>query len=188
MRALGWLVVLPCCWPWAGVERSEAPAAERLLGPVAGLAASAAWVRFDALVHEGRYEAAYAVAERALALDPASPQGWWYYAAHLARFRASAESEPHPAERRRWLRAALDVLERGERRCARPGELALTRGLILRRIGWLEEEGAELGWPGGAAAAHAAADEALARARRLGVRGVDLGGHELGEPGHGEER
>ena len=111
LKPLAWIVVLLCCWPWQGAPRSEDPVGERLLGPGAGLLASGAWVRFDEHLRFGRYEAAYQVAEQALALDPRSPQGWMYFAAHLARFRTSVETDPDPANRRYWFRAALDLLE-----------------------------------------------------------------------------
>ena len=114
MRALCWLVVALCLWPWGGAPRATTPTGTRLLGPTSHLLSSALWVRFDALVREGRYEAAYDTAERALELDPRSPQGWMYYASHLARTRASAVTERDPAARRRWTRAALDLLARGE--------------------------------------------------------------------------
>jgi len=169
MRALAWLVVALCLWPWGGAPRSTAPLGERLLGPAAGLLASAAWVRFDGLVRDGRYEAAYDVAERALDLDPRSPQGWLHYASHLGRFRASAENEADPAARRRWVRAALELLARGETRCEAPGDLALSSGLILLLVAQLEEQGEGLGWPGGAEAARTAAEEALGRAEFHGV-------------------
>jgi tetratricopeptide (TPR) repeat protein len=170
MKALAWVVVTLCLWPWGGAPRSTVPLSERLLGPAAGLLASAAWVRFDALVRDGRYEAAYDVAERALDLDPSSPQGWLHYAAHLGRFRASAENEADPGVRRRWVRAALEVLARGETRCDKPGDLALSSGLILLLIARLEEEGDGLDWPGGAEGARRAAEQALGRAQFHGVR------------------
>ena len=169
MRGAAWILVALCLWPWGGAPRSTLPLEERLLGPGAGLLASAAWVRFDALVRDGRYEAAYSVAERALELDPSSPQGWLYYASHLGRFRASAENEVDPAARRAWVRSALQVLERGEARCDRPGELALSAGLILLLVAQLEEEAQGLGWPGGAEAARLEAEQALARAVVMGV-------------------
>lgn len=169
MKLACWALVTLCLWPWGGVETSTQPLGQRLLGPAAGLLASVEWVRFDGLVRDGRYEAAYAVAERALELDPHSPQGWLHYASHLGYFRASAENEVDAAARRRWIRAALDLLDAGEDRCARPGELALSSGLILLLVARLEEEAGGLGWPGGAAAARAEAELCLARAVLAGV-------------------
>lgn len=169
MKLACWALVTLFLWPWGGVEPSNRTLGERLLGPATSLLASVEWVRFDALVHEGRYEAAYAVAERALELDPHSPQGWLHYASHLGRFRASAENEVDSAARRRWVRAALDLLKAGEERCERPGELALSSGLILLLVARLEEETGGLGWPGGTAAARAEAEECLARAVLAGV-------------------
>lgn len=171
MRLVGWILVTLCLWPWGGVGASNRPLGERLLGPAAGLLASVEWVRFDVLVRDGRYEAAYAVADRALELDPHSPQGWLHYASHLGRFRASAENELDSAARRKWVRAAIDLLGAGEARCERPGELALSSGLILLLVARLEEETDGLDWPGGVEAARAEAEECLARAV---VAGVDV--------------
>jgi len=171
-RVAGWLACGLCWWPWWGAEPASAPLPERLFGPAAGLVASAAWVRFDLFVREGRYEAAYAAAERALDLDPRAPQGWIHLAAHLARFRASPENEPDPARRREWIQAALDLLARGETRCAEPGELAHAAGVILLMVAAFDEP-TGLGWPGGADAAQAAAAGAFARARALGVHALD---------------
>ena len=169
MKLAGWILVALCLWPWSTSRPSTSPLGERLLGPTAGLLASVEWVRFDALVRDGRFEAAYAVAERALELDPHSPQGWLHYASHLGHFRASEENEADPTVRRRWIRSALTLLNKGEVSCKRPGELALSSGLILLMVARLEEKTGSLGWPGGAAAAQSEAEEALARTVAAGV-------------------
>ncbi len=169
MRALAWIACILCLTPWHMPPRSELPLSERLLGPVSAILGSAEWVRFDGLVREGRFEAAYEIAERALALDPHSPQGWLHLAAHLAYFRASAESGEAPERRRTWVRSALDLLERGETHCTQPGELALAAALVLLQVAHDEETGLGLGWPGGAKGAREEAAHHLERAASLGV-------------------
>lgn len=180
-RAAGWLLVVACLWPWAGAARSQHPLARRLLGPAAGLSASLTWVRFDVLVREGRYDAAYAAAERALDLDPQAAQGWVHYAAHLANFRASPSTEPDPVRRLAWIRAALDLLARGEALCSDPGELARAQGGVLLLVANFERVGPGLDWPGGAPAAEEQAAQAYARARSLGVK---IGELNLLDDGH----
>ena len=75
LAILGWTIVALCLWPWQAAGRQQArrssadsnanhnpSVVQGLLGPVAGLAASAEWVRFDWYVREGRLERAYAAA------------------------------------------------------------------------------------------------------------------------------
>ena len=156
---LGWGGVLLLCWPWQpGTDESQGSLGRRLLGPVASLVSSAEWVRFDWWVREGRYERAYAAAERALALDPAASQGWIHLAHNLAFLRASLENEPDSTRRRRWIEAGLELLERGETQAAEPADLAYYRGLILSWVADLEGLGPPVapGWPGGVEGALAA--------------------------------
>lgn len=153
--AIAWLLFGAA--PQLPATSTASSAVQRLLGPVAGLAAGVEWVRFDAALRDGNPERAYVHAETALALRPSSPAGWSAFARHLIFDRASRESEPDPERRRYWIRAGLALLERGEARCARPGELAFMRGNVLANfVAVLPDE--ELGWPGGA---RAALDEAL---------------------------
>lgn len=172
MRMAVVLFLGACLWPW-GPEprdarpRDRRPLAARLLGPVASLAASVQWVRFDSTVREGQFESAYAIAERALELDPRAPQGWMHLASHLAYFRASAENEPDPERRRQWITAALDLLSRGEQQTSEPAELAFMRGLVLYTVSESDTEQG-LGWPGGSSAALAAAIQAFHLAGDLG--------------------
>lgn len=154
-------------WPWGPGRRDPRPLAPRLLGPVASLVASVQWVRFDVAVQEGHFESAYAIAEGALSIDPRAPQGWMHLASHLAYFRASAENEPQPERRRRWIEAALEVLARGEGQSSEPAELAFMRGLVLYTVAEIEAEQG-LGWPGGRSAARSAAIQAFHAAGDLG--------------------
>ena len=180
---LGWAVVALCCWPWHAAGRQpdrgssamSSPAhgpnvVQGLLGPVAGLAASAEWVRFDWYVREGRYERAYAAAERALALEPSATQGWTHLASHMVFGRASLESEPQPLSRLRWIRAGLDLLKQGEQQAAVPADLAYLRGLVLAWVADLEALGgpAAPGWPGGTDGARLAAADAFHSAGEAG--------------------
>lgn len=168
-RALMWGVALAALWPWAGARPTPvASPLGRLLGPFASLAASAEWVRFDTALYEGRPEAAYAHAERALALDPRATVGWRYLAHHLIFDRGGSTSGEGPARRRAWIRAGLERLAEGEARAADPAELAYTTGLAWTWIATLDES-AELEWTsGGAPAARARARAALERAAAAG--------------------
>ncbi len=183
-RCVAWGVVALCLWPWQPRRSAQGPLLERLVGPVASLVASAEWVRFDVAVREGRYEAAYARAERALDLDPHAPGGWVKLAMHLATFRASLENEPDAGWRRRWIRAGLDLLERGEESASDPAELALTRGLLLTWVATVDTPSA-LGWPGGRPAAAREAESAFLRAAELGLTKGALLAERAREPDFG---
>lgn len=164
-----WLVALAalCLWPWAERPLPAGSLVERLLGPFASLAASVEWVRFDSAWSEGRAERAYAHAERALALDPRSPQGWLYLAAHLVYERGSALHALGPGERARWIRAGIELLARGEARTNEPAQLAFAAGLAWDWVARNVEAG-ELEWPDGARRATERALACLERADRLG--------------------
>jgi hypothetical protein len=161
------LVLGTLLWPWGPEPRDSRNLTTRLLGPVASLVASVQWVRFDAAVQEGQFESAYAIAERALTLDPRAPQGWMHLASHLSYFRASVENEPNPGRRRQWISAALDLLARGEQQTSEPAELAFMRGLVLYNVSEIDAKQG-LGWPGGSSAALTAAIQAFHGAGDLG--------------------
>ena len=169
--AAGWAAVLalvaaPLAMPR---ERRDEPSslAARLFGPIGALAASVQWVRFEAALDAGLPELAYSRAALALRLDPHATGGWTYLAAHLALERGSAEVEPDPERRAGWFRAALALLERGERSARDPAALALQRGLYLAAIA--DSEGA-LPWPGGETAARREAAAAFGHAAELGSK------------------
>lgn len=167
-RAAAWLLVAACLVPWRGAGPGDSgPLPRRLLGPIPSIAASVEWVRFDAALREGRYERAYAHAERALRLDPAAPQGWITFASHLTYFRGSAETEPDPAARRAWIEAGTALLERGEAVASDPGELAFARGLMYAHVATVDGPQG-LVWPGGRRAAADLAAAAFHRAGELG--------------------
>lgn len=168
-RALLVALIVWGFWPAArgGDEQRPPGLGERLLGPVSSLASSAIWVRFDLALREGEPARAYALAERALELDPGAWQGWSSLGLHLVFERGSGESELDPAERRRWIRAGLEVLQRGAGRARRPGELHLLGGVVL--AAHIAPRADELGWPGGAPAALRAALPELDRAVELGI-------------------
>ncbi|HJO27597.1 MAG: hypothetical protein CMK00_09125 [Planctomycetes bacterium] len=146
--------------------RADLPALRRVLGPLAGLAASAQWVRADLALEAGREDLAWSRAERALALDPSATDGWYYLARHLALDRSAADRCPDQAQRAHWFRLGLAVLKRGEAHAANPAELVLDRGLLLAWLGSLPE--GEIPWPGGAAGAWGQARQAFLRAAELG--------------------
>jgi hypothetical protein len=151
----------------AGLARDPAESRRGLLGPIAGLAASIEWVRFDSALSRGRTDLAYARAEHALELDPTSTDGWSYFASHLVFDRGSAEVEHDPERRWQWIRAGLEVLERGEATAREPARLVLYRGLVH----------AALADSGGSFELSDEAHAELARAlfERAGALGLDLG-------------
>lgn len=138
-----------------------------LLGPIASLAASIEWVRFDTALSRGRTDLAYERAEHALELDPASTDGWAFFASHLVFDRGSAEVEHDPQRRWEWIRAGLEVLEHGEETAREPARLVLYRGLVH----------AALADTGGSFAftADEHADAARALFEEAGAMGLDLG-------------
>jgi hypothetical protein len=141
-----WLVVAGLfAWAFvpAGTDSARSAAGspvERLLGPVAGLAASAQWVRFDAALRRGDTARAYARAEGALRLDPREPRGWIFLARHLVYERGSVLREPDRAARARWIEAGLDTLRRGESLSRDPGALLFERGVVLAFQASLSDE------------------------------------------------
>ena len=142
------------------------PFLERLLGPVASLAASLEWARSDYALRQGRTAIAYSRAETALRLDPGDPQGWMFLAHHFIYGRAGIDREPDAAARRRWILTGLDVLDRGERSSRDPAALAFERGIACAFLASLPD--ADRAWPASAKAAWGAAAEAFERAASLG--------------------
>jgi len=178
VRLAGWLALaLVVVWmPGGAPPPRTASLAERLLGPVAGLGASAQWVRVGEAFRQGRPELALARAETALRLDPRSVEGWKYLADRLAYDLAAPSREPDSARRLAWVRAGIATLARGEAHCRDPGELALQQGLILWKVAVVDPE---LAWPSLAEEARAH----FARAASLGhpeaaalVRAIDAAG------------
>lgn len=148
-----WLVAaaMVAASPW--LERPAQPrgnALSTVLGPLARPLAQAQWVLVDAALREGRVDLALRRADTALVLDPRDAEGWMYLAHHLAFERGSIAREPSQSERARWIKAALDVLDRGEAVVDDPGALALRRAAIW--IALAQEEGLR---PAGASEAHA---------------------------------
>ena len=157
--------------PEDGKTRAAMGPTQRALGPLASVAASIEWVRFREALLDGDTTRAYAIAEGALALDPSGEGGWLDYAHHLIFVRGSFAENETPAGRRQWIQAGLDLLERGEAVCRRPGELAFTAGLI--RTGYLASiPDEDLGWPGGPEALLEQGTQDLQRAAAAGRTGA----------------
>ena len=149
-----------------GPATGRASLLERLVGPFAGLAASAQWVRADLALREGRFGVFCERAETALALAPSDPQGWIYYAHQLLFERASPLREPARELRESWSRAGIELLRRAEGECANPAEIWIYEGGIFAM--WAEIPAEERPWTGTARELRIHALEAFARARALG--------------------
>jgi hypothetical protein len=136
-RALGWtciatavLLVVWIATRTAGADARARSVTERLLGPIADLAATLQWVRVDEAENAGRRELADARAAIALDISPGDPSGWIYYGQHLIYDRGSPLRETDPLAREHWVRAGLALLERGEKECRHPGRVAFARGAV----------------------------------------------------------
>lgn len=166
-RILLWLLLVAsvgACFLWPRDPGRSGSFAVRLLGPVASLAASGQWVRMRHSWTSGRSDLACSQAELALELDPGATAGWAFFASHLAYDRGAPDRERDPAKRALWVKAALEVLARGELTARRPWELAMQRGTILVRVGDPREE---LPWPEGTRGAWSEAQAAFERAAEL---------------------
>ncbi len=145
--------------------------------PLASFAASWQWVQFDQSISRGAWEQAYLHADRALALDPASPGGWTTLASHLIFLRGSAQNEPDGLKRVAWMQAGIQVLTEGIEKTRDPAELHLILGQTLTY--YIEvlarSEESPLPWPGGAEAAHELGLHHFAQALALGgLRAEDM--------------
>lgn len=178
MRIACALVAILLLGPWSG-QRLDDPSPRsqgatsglgtRLLGPLASVAASVEWVRFDRAVEAKNFTQAYAIANRALALDPASPHGWDLYAGHLIFYRGGALLEADPERRVDWIRAGLDLLAEGAAKSRAPATLHLIRGQILAfYVADVASDPEALPWPGGSGAASHAGIVAMEKAMELG--------------------
>jgi hypothetical protein len=156
-RAIGGVLVislLVAAWRARSVVATASPTrasgerafTERLLGPIASLAAAILWVRADAALRAGEYATAYARAESALELEPSRADAWIYFAHHLVFERASLSRAVDPAERRAWVQAGLDVLERGARASRDPALVLDYRGLVFDFLASIPD--ADRPWPG----------------------------------------
>lgn len=161
-RGLGWMAVaLICAFLTTlgdpGAVRGERGSfVSRLLGPVRTVASNVQWVRFDLARRSGEFDLAYGRAETALRLDPNSTGGWLLLSHHLA-FDRGSPGAASLEDRRTWLRAGLEILERGKAFVRHPEELEFTQGTYL--AAQASYEPADVVWPGGAKAAlHAAAE------------------------------
>jgi len=122
--------------PGRSVQTGRASLLERLVGPFAALVASAQWVRADLALREGHFGVFCERAETALALAPADPQAWIYYAHQLIWERASLEREPERERREGWTRAGIELLERAKHECAHPDEIWVYEGGVF--AAWAE--------------------------------------------------
>jgi hypothetical protein len=169
---IGWtLVVLLLLASWrlqsaALAREPDRGLVERLLGPIAKLAASAEWVRADLALRAGDYPLAYSRAETALDLEPSRTDAWIFLAHHFIFERASLARELDPAERRAWVETGLEVLDRGRRASADPGEILFFRGSVFDYLAAIPD--ADRPWSGSAAAALLQAADCFDGAAALG--------------------
>jgi hypothetical protein len=168
----GWIVVaLLVAWSVDPISRpASGPALERILGPVASLAASVQWARVDFALRRGENARAYAEAETALRLDPERPEGWIFLAHHLLYERGSLLREPDRASRALWIQAGLETLARGERVSSDPAALLFERGVALAFLASLADE--DRVWPESSAKAWELAAAAFDRSAALGRTGA----------------
>ncbi|MCZ6597606.1 MAG: hypothetical protein O7B99_08210 [Planctomycetota bacterium] len=168
-RALGWTAVLllgaATIWTTERSEPTREGPVQRLLGPVASLAAKIQWIRFDRARANGRPSLAITLAEVALDLDPGDTRGWNVLASYLALDLASTSREPSSTSRLYWMEAGLGVARRGEEIARNPGDLAFLRGVIL--VSHAEND-PELPRPGGVKGMWEDASSAFLRAAELG--------------------
>ena len=173
MRLVLVTVAILGLWPRDNAAKGRpADPLGRLMGPFASLLASAEWVRFDLALYEGRPEAAYAHAERALDLDPGAVAGWQYLAHHLIFERGSELEAGSPDERRAWIQAGIERLEEGSQHVDSPADLFLIQALAWSWVAEQDQAGG-LDWPGGASLARERSNRALNRAAELGHPGAD---------------
>lgn len=144
---------------------------QRLIGPLASVAASVEWARYWKALDRGDEPNAYVHASRALSLDARSAAGWMTLADHFVFTRASPLEVSGPEEKRRWVRAGFEVLRAGEERVAAPDELAIYAAQI-RAVHLSRVPDADLGWPGGPQGLLDEARSDLERAARSGDRRV----------------
>ncbi len=171
--AVAWAAVLALfAWSSRALSAQDGAAhgslAERLLGPMARLAADVQWIRSDGALRRGRHAVAYARAELALRLAPSDSGGWIFLSHHFLYERASIAREPDPDARRQWIRAGLDLLDRGEALARDPEEIAFARGVAFAYFGSLED--ADRAWPASRREAWERAADAFERSARLGHR------------------
>ncbi len=165
------------------IRRATGPV-QRLLGPVASVASSIEWVRYRVALDQGDEARAYGRAARALALDARTVAGWATLGDHFIFTRASPLEVSEPADRRRWIRAGLELMRRGEEHVAAPGELAFMAAVLRATyLAGIPDE--SLGWPGGPSGLLREARVDLERATEYGHPGVpevlDFIDHRMGE-------
>jgi len=183
MKLLWWCVVgaaLLAASPWLPTHAQPRTSwLHTVLGPLAAPLARAQWVYTDAALREGRVDLALRRADTALALDPSDTSGWLFLAHHLAFERGSIARTPDASERALWIRAGLDLLERGRAWAKEPGALDLRRGAIWAALAEVDE----LRPPQVTAdEAHQRAAEAFAAAAQAGHTEPQYESHEHGPP------
>lgn len=156
------LIFAPQAW-----VASAPRASSRLVGPLLPLVATVQWVRVDAAMQAGRPELALARAQSLFELEPHSGDARVFVSMYLAFRLASPERELDATKRAAWLRAAVDVVERGEPQADAPAELALWAGELLARAA---DNDPQIAWNGGVRGLWRDAAQRYERAAKLGHR------------------
>ena len=138
----------PADTPNGSTDEVRAPLAPKLLGPLAGIVSDLFWFAAQRSIAIGEFERAIVLAERAVEFAPRQTLGWERYGSLVGTLLASPESEPDPALRLAWVRAALDIFERGQALSDDPGRLALARAVLLLSRADVDPD---LPWPRGPA-------------------------------------
>ena len=157
--------------PGTGGPETPSGSASRLLGPLADIAADVRWFQVERALRDGLPTRAILSAERAVTLAPEDVLGWTRYASLVGTHLGSPETEPDPATRLAWVRAAQRIYARGAAAVADATELHLAEAaLLVSRV----DTDPDLPWPDGPSEPWRLAAEAFDRATRHAPHAAEL--------------
>lgn len=117
--------------PTTGTDSPTLSAVVVALGGCRGMISEVLWWRISDLQRQNRYAELVPLTDLLVTLDPASADTWVYNAWNLAYNISAAHQDP--AERWRWVKRGVALLERGLRATPRATP-------ILRQLGWICED------------------------------------------------